>query len=47
MESRENEESIIQNLKDKDCNINDLIEISVENQPALITLYDGSIVWKK
>ncbi len=38
---------IIQNLKDKDCNINDLIEISVENQPALITLYDGSIVWKK
>lgn len=39
-------EKTIQNLEDKDCNINNLIEISVENQPSLIMLYDGSIVWK-
>ncbi len=27
--------------------INDLIEISIENQPTCISLYDGSVVWKR
>ena len=42
-----NIEKIVNNLKDKEYHIGDLIEISVENEPTLITLDDGSIIWKK
>ena len=40
-------EKIIQNPKNIDCSINSLVEISVENQPTLITLFDGSIIWEE
>lgn len=34
-------------LEDKDYKINDLIEISILNQPSLIALEDGKIIWQK
>lgn len=40
-------ENIIKVPKDKDYNIGNYIEISVENEPTLITIEDGSIIWKK
>lgn len=42
-----NIEKIVNNLKGREYHIGDLIEISVENEPTLITLDDGSIIWKK
>lgn len=38
--------SIVRNLKNIDCVVDSLIEISIENQPTQITLLDGSILWK-
>ena len=38
-------ENILENSKDTICTVGSLIEISVENQPTLITLQNGSIVW--
>lgn len=35
------------NLKNKECYIGGLVEISVENEPILIQLDDGSIIWSK
>ncbi len=40
-------EKVINNLKDKECQKGDLIEISIENEPTLIVLNDGSAIWKK
>ena len=40
-------EEIVKNSINKDCNINSLIEISTENQPTLIMLYNGDIIWKR
>ena len=40
-------EKVCKNSMDKACEINNLIELSIENQPTLIALQDGSIIWKK
>lgn len=40
-------EKIIKNSATRVCGIDNLIEISIENQPTLITLQDGSVIWKK
>lgn len=40
-------ENIVNNLKGEECHIGGLIEISVENEPTLITLDNGSVIWKK
>ena len=37
----------LHNLKDKECHIGGLVEISMENEPTLIALDDGNIIWKK
>lgn len=42
-----NVENILNNLNDKECPIGGLIEISIENEPTLIELNDGSIIWRK
>lgn len=42
-----NIENIVNNLTNKKCHIGGLIEISVENEPSLITLDNGSIIWRK
>lgn len=39
-------EKIFQNFTDKILKENDLMEISIENQPTLITLSNGNIIWK-
>lgn len=40
-------ENIIKNLTNKAYDIYSLIEISIENEPTLITLHDRSIIWRK
>ncbi|MBD5544716.1 MAG: hypothetical protein HDR01_10895 [Lachnospiraceae bacterium] len=40
-------ENIFNNPKDKECHFGGLIEISMENEPILIALDDGSIIWRK
>ena len=40
-------ENIVNNLKECHIDIGGLIEISIENEPTLITLEDGSIIWRK
>lgn len=40
-------ENIVNNQNDKECNIGGLIEISIENEPTLIALNDGNVIWKK
>ena len=40
-------ENIFTSPKDKEYNIGSLIEISLENEPTLIALDDGSIIWSK
>lgn len=40
-------EGILNNLEDKECHIGGLIEISTENEPTLIALNDGSVIWRK
>ena len=40
-------ENIVNNPNDKGCHIDGLIEISVENEPTLIALDDGNIIWRK
>ena len=40
-------ENILKNSINSEYNINTLIEISVENQPSIITLQDGSVVWSE
>lgn len=42
-----NVEKIISNSKDKEYQNGDLVEISIENEPTLIALNDGSIIWRK
>lgn len=42
-----NVEKVINNSKYKGCQKGDLIEISIENEPTLISLNDGSVIWKK
>lgn len=39
-------EKVFNNSKDKECKKGGLIEISIENEPTLISLNDGSIIWK-
>ncbi len=38
-------ENILNDLKDKGCRIAGLVEISMENEPTLIALEDGTIIW--
>lgn len=40
-------ENIVSNSKEKECHIGGLIEISIENEPTLIALDNGSIIWRK
>ena len=40
-------ENIVDNLKNKECHIGGLIEISIENEPTRIALDDGSVIWRK
>ncbi|MCM1091746.1 MAG: hypothetical protein NC413_12950 [Muribaculum sp.] len=40
-------ENILNNSKAKECHLGGLIEISIENEPSLIALDDGSIIWRK
>lgn len=40
-------ENIIKIIKDKEYHIGAFIEISMENEPTLITLKDGTIIWEK
>lgn len=40
-------ENIVSNPKEKECHIGGLIEISIENEPTLIALDNGSIIWRK
>lgn len=40
-------ENIINNLKNVECHIGDLVEISIENEPTKIAIEDGSIIWRK
>lgn len=42
-----NVEKVINNSKDKECQKGALIEISIENEPTLIVLNDGSVIWRK
>ncbi len=39
--------NIINNINNIEYHVGDLIEISVENEPALIVLNDGSVGWEK
>lgn len=40
-------ENILNNQENRECHIGGLVEISMENEPTLIALDDGSIIWKK
>lgn len=40
-------EKILNNHINKSFLLNSLIEISIENEPTVITLKDGCILWKK
>lgn len=40
-------ENIHNNQENRECHIGGLVEISMENEPTLIALDDGSIIWKK
>lgn len=40
-------ENILNNQENRECHIGVLVEISMENEPTLIALDDGSIIWKK
>lgn len=42
-----NVEKVINNSKDKECQEGALIEISIENEPTLIVLNDGNVIWRK
>lgn len=39
-------EKILNNSTNKKCIVNNLLEISIEEQPTTILLKDGSILWK-
>lgn len=40
-------ENVLNNLKNKECHTGRLVEISMENEPTLIALDDGNIIWRK
>ena len=42
-----NVKKVINNSKDKEFHKGGLIEISIENEPTLIALNDGSGIWRK
>lgn len=40
-------EDIVNDPDEKACHVGCLIEISIENEPTLIALGDGRIIWRK